>query len=345
MQIPHSYDQKKDHEKTSHLVLKTKGKTSVEDTEDSFEVATNLPHNFETTKKNIQHITSTMVSLKPSFMKKNKVVEPAKPSSFRDDATMSSSTSLNSSNRSTSARGYEEMQCLKSLTAFVRENKLGISADLMFRIAHFHDFNFERAKHTINNCADNKYLNLKMEGDLAKHFGKRIIFPLVDLKAKDGSNIVYLRPSRYSGDKSSQSMVESLCYVLNDLSKTQSQCRDGITLVVHMKRWARENFDQEMWVKMIRILQGDLVPTAIRQVILVDAPDEFQKVWELLEQLMPYNFFKKVRFIKQNKLDMFLKDGYKEYLPNDFKGGWLSAEEVTEDYIDQKRYDDQQPKE
>jgi len=214
----------------------------------------------------------------------------------------------------------------------------------MFRIAHFHDFDFERSKHTIKTSADNKYLNLRMEGDLAKHFAKGIIFPLPYAKAQDGSNVVYLRPSRYSGKKkkNSQLMVESLCYVLNDLSRTQSQCRDGITIVVHMKKWARDNFDQEMWVKMIRILQGDLVPTTVKQVLIVDGPPEFKNVWDLLEQLMSLSFYKKVHIIKQRKLDIFLNDGYHEYLTSDFKRGWLNEDEVIEDYIDQKIYDDQQ---
>jgi len=278
-------------------------------------------------------------------MKKKKNVEAQKPVSFGDDATMSSSTSLSTSSRrsNSSMRRYEEMQCLRSLSAFCRTSKRDVSRHLMFRIAHFHDFNYDRTKHAVITGADNKYLNLRMEGDLVEHFAKRIIFPLPDLKAKDGSNVVYLRPSRYVGKKSSQSMVESLCYVLNDLSRTQSQCRDGITMIVHMKKWARDNFDQEMWVKMIRILQGDLVPTKVKQVLLVDAPPEFQKVWDLLEQLMSDSFFKKVRVVKQSKMDVFFKDGYHEYLPNDFKRGWLCVDEVAEDYIDQKRYNDQQP--
>lgn len=283
-----------------------------------------------------------MDALRTSFMKKKKTVTPQKPSSFRDDATTSSSTSLGSSSRTASSRGYDEMQCLKSISTFCRENNYEISSDLMFRIASFNDFDYARTKHAIITSKDSKYLNLRMEGPLAKHFGKKIIVPLYDLKAKDKSNVVYLRPSRYQGVKNSQMMVESLCYVLNDLSSTQSQCRVGVTMIVNMKKWARDNFDQEMWVKMIRILQGDLVPTKVNTVLLVDAPEDFRTVFELLEQLMPYAFFKKVRFVKTNKLGDYLKDGFNEFLPNDFKRGWLSCDEVVEDYIDQKTYDDQQ---
>jgi len=170
-----------------------------------------------------------MDALKASFMKTKKNVDLQTPSSLKDDETLSSSISLNSSSRSASSsvRGGgsgNEMQCVKSLSAFCRENDHDVYSDLMFRIAHFHDFNFEKSKHTVITCASNKYLNLRMEGDLEKHFAKRIIFPLPHLKAKDKSNVVYLRPSRYPGNKkkSSQLMVESLCYVLNDLSRTQS---------------------------------------------------------------------------------------------------------------------------
>mmetsp|Transcript_12413 Transcript_12413/g.29552 ORF Transcript_12413/g.29552 Transcript_12413/m.29552 type:complete len:287 (+) Transcript_12413:23-883(+) len=281
-----------------------------------------------------------MNALKPSFLKKKKNDTTQKPSSFKDDATMSSSTSLGSSTRS-STRGYDEMQCLKRIAAFCKEHNHDIPTELMFRFANFQDFDYERAKHAIATNADSKYLNLRMEGGLAEHFGKRIIVPLPDLKARDKSNVVYMRPSRYTGNKNSQSMVESLCYVLNDLSKSQSQCRAGVTVVVNMKKWARENFDQEMWVKMIRILQGDLVPTKVQNLLLVDPPEEFRNVWSLLEQLMPNAFHKKVRFVKQSKLGDFLKDGYNEYLPNDFKRGWLSVDEVVEDYIDLKKYADE----
>ncbi|CAJ1945260.1 unnamed protein product [Cylindrotheca closterium] len=284
-----------------------------------------------------------MNALKPSFMKKKKTITPQKPSSFKDDATTSSSTSLNSSIRSTSSsmRGYDEMQCLKKISSFCKETDRDVSTHLMFRIACFHDFDFDRSKHTIITMSDSKYLGLHMEGPLSKHFGKRIVVPLPDLKARDKSNVVYLRPSRYSGTKNSQLMVDSLCYVLNDLSSTQSQCRAGVTVVVNMKKWARDNFDQEMWVKMIRILQGDLVPTKVMNVLLVDAPEEFRNVWELLEQLMPNTFYKKVNFVKQNKLGDYFKDGFHEHLPNEFKRGWLSIDEVVEDYIDLKQYNDQ----
>merc|ERR1712048_358393 len=102
---------------------------------------------------------------------------------------------------------------------------------------------------------------------------------------KHNSQVIYGRPSR-SEDADEDNMtkvLENLCYVLNDFSQSEQQCRDGVALIVNLKGFEIEHFDELEWRQFITALQGALVPTKVTLVLFVNPPSWFQKnVWKKL---------------------------------------------------------------
>mmetsp|Transcript_12378 Transcript_12378/g.29460 ORF Transcript_12378/g.29460 Transcript_12378/m.29460 type:complete len:300 (+) Transcript_12378:114-1013(+) len=279
---------------------------------------------------------------------------------YKDDATMSSSAktwghhSGHSSSRSllssSSARSLmsslsdlDEDVCLSKLNSFCSDENQ-VSSALIFRFAIFHNFDCEDAMEAIEKSADNKYLHLRMQGDLAEQFESRLLFPLSRrLKTKQhNSRVIYVRPARYqhSPENNEDLMVESLCYVLNDCSRTEAACRDGVAVVINMKGWSTENFSQDEWSRFMKTLQGELVPTKVKMVLIAEAPKDFVAIWNVLRKSLLTRFSKNVHMIKEKNLGGFFMEGYEEYMPSSLCGTWLDANEICEDYIDLREYRD-----
>ena len=52
------------------------------------------------------------------------------------------------------------------------------------------------------------------------------------------------------------------------------------------------------------------------------------------------SFAKKVHMINESRLSEFLMDGYEQYLPDEFANGWKDTDEIMEDLVDLKQYED-----
>ena len=237
----------------------------------------------------------------------------------------------------------DEELCLNELESFCTiDNNYDISHDEIFRFAHFHNFDHFNAKSAIEERVINKYLDIRMDSDLAEQFESKLIFPLPELALKhEKSRVLYMRPSRYQdSSRNEEKMVESLCYVLNDCSRTEADCRDGVAMVIDMNGWTEENFNQDLWARVMRVLQGDLVPTKVKTVLIVNAPKEFLVIWNSIRKSLQTSFSKNVIMIKESKLAAFFREGYEEHMPSDFIGTWRSSSEIVEDYVDFKTYHD-----
>lgn len=240
---------------------------------------------------------------------------------------------------------WGEDVCLSQLETLCSDNDYQVSSDMMFRFACFHNFSYECAKSAIETSADNKYLNIRMSQDLAAQFESRLLFPLPKLTLKrDNSHVIYIHPSRYQkhSAKNEDMMVKSLCYVLNDFSKSEAECRDGVAVVINMNGWSTESsFNKDVWFRVMRVLQGELVPTKVKTVLIVDAPKEFVGMWNSGKRSLLTSFSKNVHLIKESKLGAFLMEDYEEQMPCDFVGTWRCPNEIVEDYVDLKSYHDQ----
>mmetsp|Transcript_23318 Transcript_23318/g.57386 ORF Transcript_23318/g.57386 Transcript_23318/m.57386 type:complete len:303 (-) Transcript_23318:151-1059(-) len=239
-----------------------------------------------------------------------------------------------------------EKECLRGLRSYCRESNIEISESLLFRFACFHNFDLKKAIEGIENSREKEhYINLKMSPGLREFFNRRVLFPLPGkVKTTKGHEMlaVYFRPLRFLAAEPSHHkyVVESLNYVLNDLSRLQEQSRTGVAVIINLAGHTNKNFHHPTVAKFLKSTEGELVPTKVNLVIMVDAPPIFKPLMAFYKQVFSMNFAKKVHAIKSNKLSSFFMPGYEEYLPNELAGGWRNLDEEVEDYVDLKSYED-----
>ena len=150
-----------------------------------------------------------------------------------------------------------------------------------------------------------------------------------------------MRPSRYVPSQMKTSMViDNLCYVLNDLSRTKEQCQNGVAFIANMNDWTMKNFSHDYCFQFMQALQGKMVPTKVELFLIVNPPSWFGRIWKVMKSMLSKSFAKKVHMIKEEQLGEFLMDGYEQHLPDEFISGWKVTEEITDDYIDLRRYED-----
>lgn len=238
-----------------------------------------------------------------------------------------------------------EEDCMTGLRQYVAQEGIQMSEQRLFRFANFHNFDLEKTKEAVDENRDNAFLDLEMHGELRGQLVNKMLFPLPGLRTKKNkSQVIYGRPSRTNPeDDNMTNVLQSLCYVMNDFSQTEQQCRDGVALVTNLAGFKREHFDEMEWRQFILALQGTLVPTKVNTILLVDAPAWFkQEVWRKMRSSMPYQFRRNVHIISSDKLGDYLMEDYQAYLPHEIAHGFRSGTEIIEDYIDLKSYEDKQ---
>jgi hypothetical protein len=250
-----------------------------------------------------------------------------------------------------SASEWDESHCLSQLASFLEESGHKVPSLVIFRFASFYNFDTERAKAAILASAadDTEYIRLRMEGALVQQFERKVLFPLSGVTTKKGkSSVIYMRPSRHQQSVRSEEelLIENLLYVLNDCSRTEQECRKGVSLLVNMKDWNTSNFNQQTWARFMKTLQGEYVPTKVRKILFAGASRAFVNMWRL--EILPemcVDLIKGTHFIKQEKVRDFLSDGFEDNMPEEFHDGgrcWgRDIDELVEDYIDLKLYNDQ----
>eukprot|EP00980_Cylindrotheca_fusiformis_P011406 scaffold2642_cov120-Cylindrotheca_fusiformis.AAC.15 len=244
-------------------------------------------------------------------------------------------------------REVEEAECVRLLKVYCRSHDLAFSEATIYRIAAFHDFDLESAQEALQENEDNHYLNLSLGDSLKQQIQTRLAFPLPDLKTKKGNaGVVYMRPSNYiPGFENQSSVAENLSYVLNDMSRTKDQCRNGVCLLINMEGFSKENYSSEYWEQLMQIFQGKLVPTKVNLVLFVNSSSYFNsKLWKITKSMLSGNngdFSKNVFNIQSNMLSDFLMDDFESLLPDEFSEGWRSTDEIVEDYVDLKAYEDE----
>ena len=141
-------------------------------------------------------------------------------------------------------------------------------------------------------------------------------------------------------------MIENLCYILNDFSRTKEQCVQGVAVIINMKHCDKSKFSLDLWMQVMMALQGNLVPTIVKSVLLVDSPKWFHNniYWKTQARttLAP-SFVRKFRLIEGSHLlnGEYFADGCEGYLPTSV-GGWKLEDEIVEDYLDLKEFEQQQ---
>lgn len=253
------------------------------------------------------------------------------------DLTETSSLSSFSNHSSQECR---ETECLAKLR---RSASPDVSDGEILRFAIFHSFQYDETLKAIQEHHDSSRLNLCMSGFLLRQFNTTTLFPLPGLRTKDRKcDVLYMRPSRYVPSKVKTShIIDNLCYALNDLSRTKDQCQNGVAFIANMNGWTMKNFSHEYCFQFMQALQGKMVPTRVSLFLIVNPPKWFGKVWAIMKPMLSKSFAKKVHMIPEDRLEDFLMSGYEQYLPDEFACGFARTEEICEDYIDFRRYEDE----
>lgn len=274
---------------------------------------------------------------------------------FSESSTDSSSAAmyddLKASERS-SERSSEQLaapceaSCMHDLRNYcIQQGIESMSEERLFRFANFHRFDVSKAKDAIDENRDNAFMDIEMKTEMKGQFVTKLLFPLTGLRTKKHhSQVIYSRPSRCNhGDDDMTKVLESLCYVMNDFSQTEQQCREGVALVTNLEGFEREHFDPQDWHQFLMALQGALVPTKVTLGLLVNPPSWFEKdVWKKMRSSMPAQFRKNIHLVRSDKLGDYLMEDYQAYLPTELNNGYRPADEIIEDYIDLKAFQDKQ---
>lgn len=231
-----------------------------------------------------------------------------------------------------------EKQCFRRLKNWSCASGISYEDSLIHRFACYYNYDLEDAKVALEQNQDNHLLRLQMRGSLMRQFDKGALFPLSGLKTKaDGSEVVYFRPSRFDPDTCLTSLlIKNVCYVLNDLSSTEEQCRNGVAFVANMKSFSTKHYHEEFWLELLDVLQGKVVPTTISLFLILDPPTWFGRIWRNLKTQMSPEFAKKVRLTETEDLADYFHKGYQNYMPGDIAGCWCKASEMVEDYVDKR---------
>lgn len=251
-----------------------------------------------------------------------------------------------SSNSNHSQRENLELECLNRLKRFFREtSSRSIPDEVIFRFACYYDFQYYDAFVALQDYHNNRRLHLRMVvgSNMLTQFQTKTLFPLVGLKTRrNDCDVIYMRPSRYfpSNKGKTSDLVDNLCYVLNDLSQTKEQCRNGVALVANMNDWTMRNFSHDYCQQFLQALQGKQVPTKVQLFLIVNPPRWFGQVWRVMRPMLSKDFARKVYIIKERRLGDFLMDGYEQFLPDEFANGWKNTDEMLEDLLDLKQYED-----
>eukprot|EP00980_Cylindrotheca_fusiformis_P011555 scaffold2737_cov99-Cylindrotheca_fusiformis.AAC.1 len=272
------------------------------------------------------------------FIKRRDSAGTQTESSFCSDDDASSSFWMSQLNRH-----RVEKECVDTLIEFCNTEDIQLSEETIHRYASFHNFSIEQAKEAIEDNRNSTYLDLKMEGSLKDHFLKQMVFPLPDLRTRKGNaQVLYMRPSRYIAQSGTSSkLIENLCYVLNDMSNTKEECLNGVAVVMNMIGYEENNVDNEYWFQVMQVLLGNLVPTRVNLLLIVDAPSFFHsKVWKQTKPMLSESFLRNVHAIKSEKLSDYLMEGYEALLPDELAPGFRNTGEIVEDYVDFRTFQD-----
>ncbi|CAJ1967829.1 unnamed protein product [Cylindrotheca closterium] len=243
----------------------------------------------------------------------------------------------------TPGQSVSEKNCFRHLKKWCWENDVTMEDSLIMRFANFYNFNEEATKLALERHQDNHFLKLQMRGPIVKQFQKGALFPLPGLKTKrQRSEVCYFRPSRFCPKTADSSvLIENLCYVLNDLSTTEEQCQHGITFLANMKSFSTKLYDEQFWLELLNVLQGNVIPVHIASFIVLNPPTWFGRIWRQMNTHMSPDFLKKVRLVEREDLPDYFEQGYETYMPSDMQG-WRKTSEMVEDYIDRRVFIDKQ---
>lgn len=266
-----------------------------------------------------------------------------KGSNFTEDVsdTTSSSESPRTLITKENFLQHDEMEAMENIAIFCKEKRIRLASNEIFRIACFYDFQLSKTKKAIEREQKNPFLRLRVDDDLEEYMDKQILFPVQDLKTKNNLDVIYLRPSRHFPEHTPTiNLTNNLCYVMNDLSRTEEQCRNGVALIANLDEFTMNNLRIDCCHQFMQAVQGNFVPTKMELALIVDPPSYFKQAWKIIRPMLASSFAKKVHVIKREQLSDYLMDGYIKFLPDEL-GGLQNTAALVDEYIKVKLFEEE----
>jgi len=296
--------------------------------------------------KQDQSMTKTKFPKAALFLKQHKRKRSSSDKEEGSSSTRTQSLSDDSfhsedGGASTGHQKQKEGECLQKLKEGCRLANISVSDNIIFRFACYYNFDYEVAESAIAERVDDPHLHLRMEGQLMKQFQSLIIFPLPGLMTKNNKHeVLYFHACRhFPAETDTELLIKNMCYVFNDMSTTEDQCRNGVALIADLNQWTFKNFTNECANKFLKAMQHQ-VPTKVATVLVVNAPRWFPKVWKVLRKMVSKSFAKKFIILKNpNQLQDYLMDDCEKYLPLEM-GYWRDSTEIVDDFVDMKLHNE-----
>lgn len=236
-----------------------------------------------------------------------------------------------------------EIECFLDLKDGCRQASISVSDNMIFRFAAYYEFDYDVARAEILKRSEDPHLHLRMEGELLEQFENLVVFPLPGLRTKNNKHeVLYFHACRhFPAEHGTELLIDNMCYVFNDMSLTQQQCRNGVAFIIDLNQWTFKNFTTECSQKFLKALQYQ-VPTKVATVFVVNPPKWFPKMWRcVFKKMLSDSFVKRVHILKHpTHLQDYLMEGYEKYLPDEMASGWQNSAEIVEDFIDKKLHDE-----
>ena len=213
-----------------------------------------------------------------------------------------------------------------------KDNKKYFTDTEILRIVKFCNNEEDKALEMLRKT-DPRYLRVSAR-DIEQQLSSKTLFPVPELKTKEGEDVFYMRPARFFPKKTkTKSVICNLTYVMDTIYQRNYSYKNGIAFVANMNDWTMENFCVDYCLKFMQGLQGQLGPVKVNLFLIVNPPSWFNKVWKIMKPMLSSKFRKKVHMIPEKDLGNFLAQGYAKLLPDEFVDGKCDTTELVQDFI------------
>jgi len=145
-------------------------------------------------------------------------------------------------------------------------------------------------------------------------------------------------PSRFNPkDSDAKSVIDAIVYCMNVIQEKESVCTKGIVFVANMAGWTMENFEESFCGDLMKVLQGFVVPVKVKRCLIIDPPDCFKAVWDIMQLFLVNDVTKKVKKISSKALSLYFQEGYQLYLPDSVQGGRCRTRSMVQNFIEHRK--------
>jgi hypothetical protein len=99
---------------------------------------------------------------------------------------------------------------------------------------------------------------------MAEHLRTKTIFPLPELQTKDGIEVLYMKPERYSPSLTpTRIVIDTLAYCINAMLERETACRNGIAFMANMDGWTMNDYGTDYCMKVRSMPTTQLLRPAV----------------------------------------------------------------------------------